>query len=101
MKPFYVSTTKFAKDGLPIFNRKGLTLAQKRFIDGCLKSFAKSITEGHLPSKGRRMSVIYWLHEEDFCGLLNDVKEDVDLELALIEFETMYENALDQLELTA
>lgn len=98
MKPFYVSTTKFSKDGLPIFNRKGLSLSQKRFIDGCLKTFKDGINGGHLPSKGRRMSIIYWLHEEDFVGLLNDVKEDVDLELALIEFEAMYDNELEALE---
>jgi hypothetical protein len=64
-KHFVVTTSKFSKNGLPVFNTARLTLRQKRFVSKSIKSF---IYNPDMLDSTANYAYISYFTDEDFDG---------------------------------
>ena len=87
MTPFLLTTKTFNQKGLPVFNKKGLKLSQRRFVEGCEKTFRDQ--RRHSPNARFTVGVAGWFGDNDFVGMM--IEAD-DPDLAIKEFEDIYNN---------
>lgn len=78
MSPFYISTQKFDKKNLPVFDTSNLDMDQIKFVASVVTLAFKEQRKNTPKNELYNLASIYWLNEDDFAGSMMQVKGDVD-----------------------